>query len=113
VGLTTGGRRQEAGGGRTDFPFSILDFSFVILTSSKNFSRHRLESGLVRLVRRGTSALSKRRVENYLDDVKMTNEKSKISKMINGKWKILPSADCRLLPAADCGLLLPPVLSVC
>jgi hypothetical protein len=40
----------------------ISSFSFAIARG------HRLESGLVRLPRRGTSALSKRGVENFLDD---------------------------------------------
>jgi hypothetical protein len=53
--------------------FFIHHFSILIL-HFKPFavaSAHRLESGLVRLVGRATSALSKRRVENFLDDVKM------------------------------------------
>ena len=54
--------------------FSIFHFRFFICHRLSP----RLESGLVRLVRRGTSALSKRRVENFLDDVKMTNEKWKM-----------------------------------
>ena len=39
----------------------IFHFPFAIA------SAHRLESGFVRRARRGTSALSKRRVENFLD----------------------------------------------
>jgi hypothetical protein len=43
----------------------------IALFISHNFSRtYRLESGLVRLARRDTSALSKRRMENYFE---MTN----------------------------------------
>ena len=83
--------RTLVGPGRTDIPvchgigitacqnerFFIHHFSILIL-HFKPFaiaSALRLESGLVRLVGRGTSALSKRRVENFLDDVKMTDEK--------------------------------------
>jgi hypothetical protein len=54
--------------------FSIYHFSFVIASAC------RLESGLVRLARRGTSALSKRRVGSFLDDEKWQME--------NEKWKI-------------------------
>ncbi len=68
--------------GRAPLHVKTKDFSFIIssilILHLKPFAiapAHRLESGLVRLVGRGTSALSKRRVENFLDDVKMTNEK--------------------------------------
>jgi hypothetical protein len=44
--------------------FSICHFSFSIA------SAHRLESGLVRLTLRGTSALSKRRVESFWENEK-------------------------------------------
>jgi len=44
-----------------DFPFVISNFSFVIAGTKTN---HRLESGLVRLAGRGTSALSKRETTN-------------------------------------------------
>jgi hypothetical protein len=55
--------------------FSSYHFSFIILSLP---SADRLESGLVRLTRRGTSALSKRRMENLLfkDKWKMRNVKS-------------------------------------
>jgi hypothetical protein len=51
--------------------FSISHLIFFIA------SAYRLESGLVRLARRGTRALSKRRLENFLDDEKwkILNEK--------------------------------------
>ena len=49
---------------KVDFPLLISHFSLAIA------SVPRLESGLVRLARRDTMALSKRRVENFLDDVK-------------------------------------------
>jgi hypothetical protein len=49
-----------------DFPFVISNFSFVIASNSS----HRLESGLVRLARRGTSALSKQRAEKLWSDEK-------------------------------------------
>ena len=52
----------------------IFHISFQIV-SFTIASAHRLESGLVRLARRGTSALSKRRVESLLDD---DNEKFEI-----------------------------------
>jgi len=46
------------------FHFSFFNCHFAIASAD------RLESGLVRLTRRGTSALSKRRVENILLDDK-------------------------------------------
>ena len=57
-----------------DFPFSILHFSFAgihhswrPMTNGVTTAAHRLESGLVRLGLRGTSALSKRHVNKLLD----------------------------------------------
>jgi hypothetical protein len=55
-----------------NFPYLIFNFSFAIvgihrfwrtMTNGTTTAAHRLESGLVRLARRGTSALSKRRAE--------------------------------------------------
>jgi hypothetical protein len=51
---------------KADFPFLISHFSFPFAIASAR----RLESGLVRLARRDTSALSKRRVESFLHDDK-------------------------------------------
>jgi hypothetical protein len=48
---------------KEDFPFVIFHFSFVITSNGS----HRSESGLVRLTRRGTSALSKQQVEKLLE----------------------------------------------
>jgi hypothetical protein len=54
------------------------------MTNDVRTAAHRLESGLVRLARRGTSALSKRRGKLLVGPMK--NEKWKI--MENDKWKI-------------------------
>jgi hypothetical protein len=108
--IQDGSPRTLVGPGSTDIPvcpcgtgttacqnerFFIHHFSILIL-HLKPFaiaSAHRLESGLVRLMGRGTSALSKRRVENFLDDVKMTNEKWKIYLLLVTSWSLNRKAD--------------------
>jgi hypothetical protein len=72
--------------------FSIFHFSFFIchrrneslsepMTNGITKAAHRLESGLVRLERRGTSALSKRRAE------KRRAEKLRAEKLLN-QWQV-------------------------